>query len=103
MAGLGNGQNAFRKVNIAPLQGDKFADTQTTVKAEKNAVQFIFLAIQYDFLYLLLLGKGKTLHGLFFQFRAFELICRVFLCQSQKVRRFKRTLNNRDDSVHTIG
>lgn len=36
MTGLGNGQNAFCKVYIAPLQGDKLANTQAAVQAEKQ-------------------------------------------------------------------
>ena len=83
MAGFGNGENAFRKVYIAPLQGYKLPDAQAAVQTEENAVQLILLAIQYSLLYLLLLDKSKTLHGFFFELRAFEFIRRVFLRQSQ--------------------
>ena len=44
MTGLGNGQNALYKVNIAPLQGNEFTYAQAAVKTEKNAVQLIFPA-----------------------------------------------------------
>lgn len=77
VAGLGNGQNALCKVYIAPLQGDKFPDTQTTIQTENNTVQLIFLAIQDCLLYLLLLGECKAFHGLFFQLRAFKFVRRV--------------------------
>lgn len=102
MAGLGNGQNAFCKINIVPLQGNEFPDTQSAVQAEKNAVQLIFLAILNGLLYLFLLGEGKTLHGLLFQFRAFEFIRRVFFRQPQQVRRFQRPLNDGDNSVYAV-
>ena len=80
MAGLGNGQNAFRKINIAPLQSHEFPYTQTAVKTKNSAVQLIFLSVKDCLLYLFLLGKRKTLNRLFFEFRAFEFVRCVFLC-----------------------
>ena len=102
MTRLGNGQDALRKVYIAPLQGNEFPNTQTTVKAKNDAVQFIFLAHKNGLLYLLLFDKCKALHGLFFELRAFEFICHVFFCKSQQVRRFERTLNDGDNGIDAV-
>ena len=63
MTGLRNSQDAFRKVHIAPLQGNKLAYAQPTVQAKDNAVQLIFFAVQNSLLYLLLLGECKALTG----------------------------------------
>ena len=102
MAGLRDRQNALCKVNIRPLQSDELADPEAAVKAQKNAVQLVLLARKNGLLYLLLFGEGKALDGLFREFRTFELIRRILLCEAQEMRGFEGALDDGDDGVDAV-
>ena len=93
---------SFREINICPSKREQFSDTQTRIKTNHDPDEFPFLIRQRRLFYLLLLYKRKTRYFFLFRFRSSDFVCRILFQFSERIRKFERVLNNRNNPVYGI-
>lgn len=102
MASFVHRKRSFREINIRPSKREQFSDTQTRIKTNHDPDEFPLLIRQRRLLYLLLFGKRKTRYFFLFRFRSSDFVCRVLFQLSERIRKFQRVLNNRNNPVYGI-
>lgn len=95
-------KRSFREINICSSKRKQFSDTQTRIKTNHDPDEFPFLTRQHRLLYLLLLSKRKTRYFFLFRFRSSDFVCRILFQFSERICKFQRVLNHRNNPVYGI-